>query len=529
MPSSFERNYPRLISIGLLLLVWFAALNRAAFDLWAATVLFSGITLLSLLFLVGRWLDQRPIKVPLWGPFLLFILTLFCSLSHSFDLDTTHLELAGWIYAILTFYLFINTHEDTSSLDRFFTWTGCVIIPLAAFSLWQQLTGEPMSYGLVEIPLHWIKPGLALPIRYGHWEIHATLINSIVLAGFVLNWLPFYGSKWANTRRTYAIPLMASLLCVVLSRSWWAYVMALLAYAVWHRDDLRHYVFRYPRRTIFLLAISLIILGGMYHAKTHHREADGHTTASYNPGSRAVYWSTAIRMGLHVPTGIGLGAFGTAYPFFRTGRVENTRFAHGFLLGLFAETGVPGLTAFLLFLIAYGRQRLRKDTRTHRIHSLTIFDVTLGLVFLYSLISIHMDYLLNKLVFLMILGATLHPTSSPLIAPRRLWMATGGLSLILGSALWLPWLPASRHYVSGLYYEQTGETATAERLYQNAIELNPYLADAYWRLARIHMDRYAKTHSPEDTAAARRLLQNAFIYKRDTRYLNDLSRLDKPR
>src|SRR4051812_41585866 len=166
------------------------------------------------------------------------------------------LGLAGWIFSILGFYLFMNTVAETASLNRFYAWGGAVVIPLALISVWQQTTGTPMSYGLVELPLQWVRPGLTLPIRYGHWEIHATLINSIVLAGFVLCWLPFYVSRWKD-HRWYALPIGAGLICLLLARSWLAYLMALLVYVVWHRGVLMAHIQRRPAVFLFTLAFGI--------------------------------------------------------------------------------------------------------------------------------------------------------------------------------------------------------------------------------------------------------------------------------
>src|SRR5205809_1215599 len=160
--------------------VWFGTFAHASHDLWAASLLFLWITFLALVFCLGRCVDGRALRLPLLIPLSFFLVSVWLSCSHSYDLDTTVFEAWGWTFVVIAFYLFVNVTEKKEEGDTFFLWSGWVLLPLAAFCLWQQFTLQPLGFGHWEAHWDFLKPGLALAFRYGHWEIHATLINSIV-------------------------------------------------------------------------------------------------------------------------------------------------------------------------------------------------------------------------------------------------------------------------------------------------------------------------------------------------------------
>lgn len=82
---------------------------------------------------------------------------------------------------------------------------------------------------------------------------------------------------------------------------------------------------------------------------------------------RILLWKAALRMAADHPwAGVGFGAFVREYPNYRLPGDPNTTppFAHNLPLSLAAETGLPGLAAFLVFLGAVVRAGYRTTVRS---------------------------------------------------------------------------------------------------------------------------------------------------------------------
>jgi O-antigen ligase len=74
----------------------------------------------------------------------------------------------------------------------------------------------------------------------------------------------------------------------------------------------------------------------------------------YSTAERLAHWIAGINMFIaHPVTGVGIGAYGDGYaPYHITIFVNSLGHAHNYYINIAAETGLIGLTAFLLFLIA---------------------------------------------------------------------------------------------------------------------------------------------------------------------------------
>lgn len=74
----------------------------------------------------------------------------------------------------------------------------------------------------------------------------------------------------------------------------------------------------------------------------------------FSTAERLAHWIAGIHMFIDHPiTGVGIGAYGDAYtPYHITIFVNSLGHAHNYYINIAAETGLIGLTAFLLFLIA---------------------------------------------------------------------------------------------------------------------------------------------------------------------------------
>ena len=73
----------------------------------------------------------------------------------------------------------------------------------------------------------------------------------------------------------------------------------------------------------------------------------------FSTAERLAHWIAGINMFIDHPiTGVGIGAYGNAYaPYHITIFVNSLGHAHNYYINIAAETGLIGLTAFLLFLI----------------------------------------------------------------------------------------------------------------------------------------------------------------------------------
>jgi hypothetical protein len=535
--SGFDRYYSAFIFWGLIAAVWFAALFEAAHNLWAASLYFGAVSLMGLVFCIGRFRDSKPVRFPLIGPLALLLLAFRLSLWQSWDVETGWLEFWGWTFTVLLFYLSVNVMESDADVERFMTWAGAVVVPLLGYCLWQRF-GPPQvppeglkptvglfGYGYLTVPFSQVLLGKTLHVRYGQWEIHASLINSVVMAGFVLYWTLFYGMKAKRDWRELGMGLCC-IAVLAFSRSWWAFIALIVSAGIYSRDALRRFAATHKKKAALALGFLVFFLAAAVYIKTHHGVERAADSTYYHASSRWYYWLAALHMWERFPwTGVGLGGYATAFPHFKLGQVENTLFAHGGVPQMLSETGVFGLTAWIVLVIAYVHLRLTKRAASRHTPLQRALDATLISVLFYSLLSINLDFLLNKFTFFLLLAGTLVSRPLKTYPIRPLWAVTAGLSLILLSSLWLNLLTASRLYASGVYWERQGNVLKAVDLYTSAISVEPFHADSYWQLSRLYSASYKRTHSADELSAARMYLQKAIHYKKDIRYFKDLENL----
>jgi hypothetical protein len=485
---AFDKYYSKAILFGIVGTVWFAALCHAAHDIWAAAVLFTLGTLLTAVFCIGRLRDQRPIKLPLAFTLSMFLLALGFSKWHSCDLDTFSLELWGWIFIVLFYFLFVNAIEETQDAEQFLALSGLVVVPLTLLCIWQWITGQP---------------------------VHAMLINSAVLAGFTLYWTLFF---WTRTldHGFYKVAFLSCVIALTLTQSWGALVSVMIGFTLLYWDRLIKLAHRYEKTAFFLVCTVTVIIVLLLSWKTHR-----HTERLY-------YWLAAFKIWRHEPwTGVGLGGFATVYPYFKIGAMENSRFAHSFLFQTLSETGVVGSLTMMGIAAEIAFLRLKSPADLPSSSTFRVIDITLLMILCFSLISIHMDFLLNKLVFFLFLSLSFVPRALRQYHVSPLWIATAGICVVLVSPLWMSLVQASRLYVSGMLYESRSQYVDAARDYQNAITLEPFHADSYWRLSRLHEAQFNITRSPRELDAALAYLQQAVRFKKSALYMNDMMRLKK--
>ena len=272
---------------------------------------------------------------------------------HSVDVSTSLWEAWGWTFCMLAFYIVVNCASAGPAVRRLFLASaGSVVAVLSVIALHQQLTGSPLTYGVLAVHGHTLW-------RYGRWEIHATLVNSVVFAGFLLSWA---GSFWpfaAGRSRWNGFFFLLLSLGILVSRSWTACICLMVGTAFYHT-----LLYGSVAKRAFL--IKIFFAGGLACVLMASwkllQQAEGQY---YVASMRLVYWHAAIRMFLtHPLTGIGLGGYATAFPYFKRAAGENTLFAHGLFWQILAETGLIGIVACgsaLMEFSVYVRDSLEKN------------------------------------------------------------------------------------------------------------------------------------------------------------------------
>ncbi|MFI5360565.1 MAG: O-antigen ligase family protein [Elusimicrobiota bacterium] len=484
----------RGIRLGLAAAVWFGALSRAAHDLWAATALFAWLSVLAVLFMWGNSREKASVKAPLAPALLLWAGAAVLSMTRSYDANTTSLEIAVWLFCLLFFGLFVNSAENEAERDEFFTAAGASAVPVGLIAAWQWFT--------------------AVSDRA---EIHATLINSSLMAGFALCWIFFFGRN-ALVRRRLVLPFAACLALLLVARSWWAYVSLCAGLVYFFRVRARELARRRPAEAAALASAAAVVFAAVVFLKVRVH------SGPFVGAARLYYWRAALAMfASHPSTGVGLGGYQTAYPFFRGdyGGSQNTLFAHDFPLQLLAETGIAGAVAAAAAAWSVARSVRPADAERD------VWGATLTALLCFGLTSIFFEFFLSKLLLMVLLGSLVGGAEVPKFKLRPLWAAAAAAGLALVSVFWLRPLAASRLLVSGFDQERAGNSPGAEKLYRDAAGLDPTLADADWALYRLERARYESSHSPEDLRRASGDLLVAIRLKKSTVFLAEAAALQR--
>jgi hypothetical protein len=508
----FDRSYTRLTQVGLVLSIWFAALMRAAHDHWAACALFAWLTVLSLLFLAGHSRTHRTIQLPCLGSTILILVIMALSCSSSYDVATSRLEIWIWLFCFVGLYLFVNSIETRSSLHSFFLLSGTALIPLAVLCIYEQWTGEPAGYGQINL--------FKTSFNYGHWEIHATLINSIVMSGFALYWPMILWEGTTKNKWAWVLFISAAVI-LILARSSFAGISLGIALLYYYRDYLKQAYFQ--KENTFLagvLILGLAFIGVVIFKMSHHHGSH------YAGTNRIQWWVAAVKMSwMHPITGVGLGAYGVAYPYIRTVGVRHTLYAHSFPLQFLAETGLPGLLALVTLSYSFARRIPSfKPEKFNILPSRRVLMATLIVILCYAIINISLEYFLNKLMLMLLLGALIERDIRDEYPFTGLYAGVGALVFILLIPLWLTPLQADRLFVSGLDHEVRGEYLAARTFYTEAIRADHTYGDAYAAVARTYKESYRHTRSAGDLVRWRMFMDDALLWKKDIRYLRDLNR-----
>lgn len=503
----------RFIQSGLVLCIWFSALSRGAHDLWSMCVLCGIVTLLSVVFMLSLNRVPRPISVPLWRPLLALLAYLVITLPNSYNFSATRQEIWGILYSIIAFYLWINTVDSDEAKHRFFIRASWVLVSIALICLHEQWTGQPIEYRHFQFFSH--------SITYAQWEIHGTLVSSIILSGFTLTWV-FYLWEAFRSSRWALVPAVAAVIVLGLSRSWWAVIAFSIGLAYYRYDRLAH-AWRHQRRICAaFIGAGVLFIGLMGYIKFSQANTAPLTPEAgwnYSGSNRLAWWGSAIRIFRHHPwTGVGWSAFQTAHPHFRDPTVQKTLYAHSVILQLASELGLIGMMLMLWLVVVVSRASpSHDDTRTRATRA------TLLTLLAYASITISMEYLINKWGVIFLCGALLPLHTKPLVQlRRRIWLLPITALLIAAVPFWLAPFQASRLAVEAKWALAEGHPDRSLSLLEDAVALDPHNGDYFLELAGLYRAAYQRTRHPRAYGLWHAYLKNSARWKKDYHVLKEL-------
>jgi len=494
----------RSLQIGLVVVVWFAALARGAQDQWAVSFLCGWLSLLLGTFLYFNYKHKQSIVLPLIWHFVVLLIGILISARYSFDINTTRLEITSFVCAFATFFLFSNLFQTQTARNELIQYAGFVVFPLSAIAVMQYFSKNSFIGG----EFHLLRS-----ISFSHWSASSTFTNSSLLAGFSLSWILL---AWDRRKERYFQWVFAAcVLNLLLSRSWWAFISLPIGFMFYYRKKYKSF---YPQSFTY---ISAIVSLTVFSIALFMKFGPGRDP-SYIADSRLGWWKAGIRMFFAHPwVGIGLGAYGTAFPFFKPLVAQNTLYAHSFPVQIVSEIGLIGLVGVLLIV---GVSWFRLSSQPSPTSESRTYLATLLMLLTFSLTTIFMEYLISKLMLVMVLSLALSSSSFKGFSISANCVRWSTIALILLIPTWYLPFYSSQFDALGLKYEITGQFSEAQKSFEQAYALNPYEDDSCRGLARLSMHRYEISHSLLDISrsllwanAALQLKQITLSYSEKTK------------
>lgn len=415
-------------------------------------------------------------SLPLWRPTLLAIVLLSGSTALARHPSLAAQDLLGLAFGFVIFYVARSALSTTQSIRTFVLIGASSTIPLLLIAAIQQISfvqGHPTPWSFA----------------LGRWEVPATLFNSSVLACYTAIW--FFPLMHPSIPRSLRWALWGVGIALgLLSRSVWGlFVIG----ALWSYPKLKASPLRMG--LVFLFALAALF------AFKFIQPLDGH---SYQTSGRLYFWQTAIEMFKSQPfTGIGLGGYGEAFPFFDRGlSLENTRYSHSLVFKLLAESGMLGLLAFVIWGVRYWR------LPTSDVHDGTwvpLFNKSLGVLLLFSLITITSEILLIQwLTFILLAARVSVKWGLDNVAIDPSWvnrLIIQGILIIGMAGILSLWLSSMMVHRARSLLPVSIERA--ETYFDRALRINPYSADAHLGLAVVS----EQTNSSDLNSKAQRSAQ----------------------
>lgn len=296
--------------------------------------------------LVYRRMDMR--RSPFDLPVILFVVLSAASIWNSPDRDFSfynYYNLMGRY--IVLYYLVINNVRTAGQVRRLVSTVLFSAAAVAVYGFYQYFHGIDTS------AFAWVDgeqfPGLKV-------RVFSTLKNPNLLAGFLVSIMAVAAGLGFNSRRTvgkmaYLGLVLALGACLVLtySRGAWISVFAVIAV----------FGLLYNRKIFWLLALLPAAVMMIGHEVFLERLLSIMNPTDTSSTLRLALWESTVAMIADKPLlGIGWGAYWMVYPeydFFILDAGTKIFHAHNMYLHIAAETGIPGLIAFLAILGGHAR------------------------------------------------------------------------------------------------------------------------------------------------------------------------------
>ncbi len=448
-----DRSQP-ILPLAVAFLLAFAGLTRGAHDLWSATVVHLGVLALFVSTAVVAYRRGEAMRFPaVTGLAVLLAVWAWSAVNagNRFDAIFATKDLAA---AILMFYLGSNLFEDERYLRLLLAGAAVLLViqALMAVSQWVIVRSSPDG------------------------EAPGALINANVQAAFALFWIPGFIAEWRRDRATrlafvwlsglgaillilFATESVAAVLCVVLAGFFWAARSSRTA----------------AGRTGWIAAALLCGAAVVWYKLTRNYGPGGWWIPARTEMDRCDWWKTGWQMFRNRPWfGIGPGGYPSAFPAFKVGAGQSSRFAHSFPVTLLAETGVAGLTAAALFAAQWVR-----SCSADRSGSRRPFLIGAALFLAVTSVGLGGEYLINQLTLALFLGILVGN------APSLAWKPRLAHVVILAALALLPvpWLVspllASRLVVAAREDVAANRRDAALVHSTSAVDLDPSMPDAW--------------------------------------------------
>lgn len=437
------------------ILVLFAVLAHGAHDLWVATLIYVTAAALAVALILKRcWPVTGPgVSWPMVIPTLLLVGTFGLSYLFSVNPSESFMGLMDWVSALLL--LFVSFHVLKKDEPRNI-FLGFVFIAVLAEFVMQVFLRIKISGWLINS------------------ETFGSLMNANVSAAFHLFFLPVFAERFFDHSQSSVVKkigLGGAVLClanILFSGSVSAYSVLLVAILVllkpiWASGSEN-------KRRLIISAMSLAGVLILFLNWQKLAQLFGWPGALFptRTTGRWWWWKTGLLMWqAHPWSGVGIGNFSSAMLAFKGFSGDNTRFAHSFVVTLLSETGALGFGAVALFLFTWF-SGLHKNSLMKMEKGIVIGVISF---FIYTLVNIGIEVLVNLMVLGIFLGWAYEPRSWRLWKPKRIFC-------LIPVAAWIAALPslvnpflASQNvvYAEGLLNQNLSDEKTAEEHLANAV------------------------------------------------------------
>jgi O-antigen ligase len=504
----------RMLSVGLALLVDFAALARGAHDLWAATIVYIAfLCLAAAVVLKAAWSKDSPgvpidFILPLGG----VAAAMAFSFSRSFNPSESFLGLMDWLTALAAFWIALSAFRSEEGVELFLAGTIPVFIVEAAVHAYQRAT-----IAVPVIDASGARHNAPQALTFLVTQSWGTLVNANLAAAFAIAWVPVLSDLALKRRGRPGFPppaywatgAAAAALTFAFAFSAWGWICLVLGLPLLIDEDRLRKRLRTRRRSIIASAAAALTAGAVLVSWKlfHKHDWAGNAVHRGENISRVLWWASGLKMFRAFPlSGVGIGGYGSAYLAFKVGRGQNSLFVHSFPIQMAAETGVLGCAALLVFFGAWIRSVVIDWKRARERRP---FLAGIAMLLAFSTISLSMEYLSNILVSALFMGAVAAPLVSRYWKPRRsAAVVAGAAALAACSYVAAPFL-ASRNTVGAQQLLEAGRPDEAIAGFASAASMDPLSSAAQAGWGRALHARFLAARDPRDGEQAAAHLKRA--------------------